>query len=66
MNTKGGYQEISINRARELGKMIASFNDSDSIPVSFNATEFFVICFEHQCSLIIYDNGGCFYKEEKS
>jgi hypothetical protein len=58
------YEEISTERAMQLGKMMASFSDTRQYPVSFNATRFEVICFGYKCNLIIYDNAGCYYKEE--
>jgi len=57
------YKKITTERAKQLGKMMASFKDSDSYPVSFNATCFYVNCFGYTCELLIKDNAGCWYRE---
>lgn len=59
------YSEISNDRARELGKMIASFKDSTSKPIGFNSTAFIAKCFGYTCTLLIKDNDGCWYKEQR-
>lgn len=58
------YTKITEERAEELGKMIASFNDSYHEYVSFNSDEFIVECFGYRCRLLIIPSKGCFYKEE--
>ena len=61
----GEFIEVSDARARQLVKIISSFKDSFSRPVSFNQTVYVAKCFGYECSLLIHDTKGCFYKEEK-
>lgn len=59
------FIEVSDARAIQLGKMISSFKDSFSRPISFNQTVYVAKCFGYECSLLIHDTKGYFYKEEK-
>ena len=58
--------EIAPERARQIGLMMARFDDVEISPVSFNASEYTCNCFGFECFLLIKDNGGAWYKELRS